>query len=92
MNKFNYNESLRFERLSDTFTRNFRLTSLYATYLERFPNAVTPEIMDMLCGDGDLSVKDALPALISELFSLDTDGNDGIHFEKHLGELIKHVR
>ena len=29
---------------------------------------------------------------IVDTIPLDTDGNDGIHFEKHLGELIKHVR
>ena len=75
MNKFNRNESLRFERLSDTFSRNFRVTRLYATYLERFPNAITKEMMDMLCGDGELSSADAIPALLSELFALDTEGN-----------------
>ncbi len=72
-NKFTYNESLRFERLSDTFSRNFRITNLYATYLERFPNVITEEMIDLLCGDGSLDKADAIPALLGEIFGLDTE-------------------
>ena len=55
MNKqFSYSESLRFERLSDIFTNNFRLTELYAAYLERCPELINADIMRALCEDGEL--------------------------------------
>ena len=72
-NNFTYSESLRFERLSDIFGYNFRITELYAAYLERFPTLITPELIDMLCADSALNAKDAIPALLSEAFGLDID-------------------
>ena len=72
-NNFTYSESLRFERLSDIFGYNFRITELYAAYLERFPTLITPELIDMLCADSALTAKDAIPALLSEAFGLDID-------------------
>lgn len=76
MNKnFSYSESLRFERLSDIFTSNFRLTELYAAYLERCPELITADMMSALCESGELSVCDALPAILAQAFSLDVENN-----------------
>lgn len=65
----------RFERLKKTFELNFRLTRLYALYLESFPEIISKEMMDALCMDGDISVKDAFAAILCEIFRLDMDGS-----------------
>ncbi len=52
---------------------NYRLTRYYAAYLENCPELITSEMIDALCEDGTLTVKEALVALIAEAFGLDMD-------------------
>jgi len=61
----------RLDALRHTFDLNYRLTHLYATYLESFPELITKEMIDELTRDGDISRKEALVALLSEIFGLD---------------------
>ena len=44
----------KFARLSQVFERNFRLTRLYAAYLEHFPEAITEEMVNCLTEDGSI--------------------------------------
>ncbi len=68
-------EKLR--RLTHTFDLNYRITNLYATYLEHFPTLITGEMVDELCSDGTLTKKEALIAIICEAFGLnDEDGGE----------------
>ena len=76
MNKFTYSEQIKFERILNTFSLNFRLTELYAFYLERFPEIITEEMINALCQDEVITKKDALSALICEIFNLDQDKSE----------------
>ena len=71
----NLQDQTKFDRLKKTFELNFRLTRLYALYLESFPEIINKEMMDALCGDGEISEKDAFAAILCELFRLDMDGS-----------------
>lgn len=64
-------DKIRLARLEDTFERNFRLTRLYAEYLERYPEVITEEMIDTLTEDGEITREEALVALLSEIFALD---------------------
>ena len=64
-------ENLKTERLLETFNRNGRLASLYADYLNNYPDIICEEMICALTEDGDVSVKEALVALLSEIFKLD---------------------
>ncbi len=63
-------------RLRHTFDLNYKLTNLYAFYLERFPEIITEDMIATLTEDGEISEKEALIALVSEIFALD-DANGG---------------
>lgn len=66
-------DSERLARLKKTFELNGKLTVLYASYLERFPEFITAEMMDCLCGDGEISREYGFSALLTEAFCLDPD-------------------
>ena len=67
------NPPQKLHRLRDTFDKNYEITRLYALYLERCPEAITKEMIDTLTDDGSISKKEALVALLSEIFGLDFD-------------------
>ena len=67
----NYSDAEKFKRLTETVDLNCRLTQLYATYLERFPEAISAEMVDALTEDGRITREEAIVALLSELFGLD---------------------
>lgn len=71
-----YGEKLKIDRLFSTFSDNFRLTRLYAAYLEQFPEIITKDMIDSVCEGGRIGKTDAIAAILSELFALDTDKND----------------
>ncbi len=64
----------KLHRLCDTVDLNYRVTRMYATYLERFPEIITSDIIDQIC-DESIDKKSALIALLCELFALDTENN-----------------
>ena len=66
-----YKNKEKLSRLRHSFDLNYKLTNLYALYLERFPEIITKDMIDTLTEDGEITEKEALVALISELFSLD---------------------
>ncbi len=68
----NSRELESFKRLKRTMERNFRVTRLYAAYLNNFPSIITAEMIDEICGGG-ISREDAIAALLSEIFGLDTE-------------------
>ena len=67
----NYSDTEKFKRLTETVDLNCRLTQLYATYLERFPEAICADMVNALTEDGEITREEALVALLSELFGLD---------------------
>ena len=71
-----YTDKERLIMLEKTYELNFRLTHLYASYLERFPEAIDSKIIDEICGDGAVDKKDAIVALLAEFFALDGNAAD----------------
>ena len=67
-------EREKLDRLEKTFELNFRLTRLYANYLENYNEIITKDMMDALCGDGTVEIKDGLVAILCQIFGLDFDG------------------
>ena len=66
-------DRLKYERLVHTFEMNFRITKMYALYLERFPELITREMVDTLTEDGFLTREEAIVAIISEAFGIDME-------------------
>ena len=67
----NEKDRIKKERLFDTFRRNFRVTRLYAQYLERYPEVITEQMINALTEDGEITKEEAIVALLSEIFALD---------------------
>lgn len=65
----------KMKRLDKTFELNFRLTRLYANYLEYYNEVITSEMMEALCSDGEIDEKDGLVAILCQIFGLDIDGS-----------------
>lgn len=70
------NDILAFEKIRKTFRCNFRQTQLYALYLERFPEAITADMIDMLCNGTGIDKRYAIGGILCELFGLDTDHDE----------------
>ncbi|MBR7117651.1 MAG: hypothetical protein IKC87_08095 [Clostridia bacterium] len=68
-------DRIYFSRLEDTFKLNFKITNLYARYLELCPELITKEMIDLLTEGGALTREEAIVAILSEAFGLDIDGS-----------------
>lgn len=85
-----YKDSIKIERLTKTFDLNYRVTRLYATYLERFPELITREMVEELCRDGDIDKEYAIGAILGEAFGLDdTKEEDRTLLRKYLYPSIR---
>ena len=73
--KMDFREKEKFKRLEKIFELNFRLTRLYANYLEHYNEIMNKEMMDTLCSDGTIDECDGFAALLCEIFGLDFDGS-----------------
>ena len=71
-----YTDNEKVELLRNTFDLNYKVTQLYAAYLEHFPELITQNIIEELCKDGRISERDALIALVCEAFGLDGGNSD----------------
>ena len=54
-----FSDKIKLERLEKTFELNFKLTRLYANYLEHYNEIISAEMIEALClfafiGDGEL--------------------------------------
>ena len=59
------------DRLLKTVSDNYRITRIYAEYLERYPELITREMVEALTDGSDLVAEDAIVAILSEAFALD---------------------
>ncbi len=66
-----YADKEKIRELEKRFDTNYRVSNLYATYLEKCPELITKEMMDTLLDGADFSKEDALAALLTEIFALD---------------------
>ncbi len=67
----NEKDKIKIQRLRETFNRNFKVTRLYAEYLERYPEVITADMIIALTADGSITKEEAIVALLSEIFALD---------------------
>ncbi len=65
----------KMKRLDKTFELNFKVTRLYANYLEYCSEVINAEMMEALCGDGEIDEKDGIIAILCQIFGLDIDGS-----------------
>ena len=73
-------DRIKYDRIKSTFERNFRITRMYAEYLERYPEVICEEMVNALTEDGSIDKKEAIVALLSEIFALD--------FERHEDKIL----
>lgn len=65
----------KLKHLRHVYDRNYRVTQLYSTYLNRFPTLLTKEAVDALTEDGRIGEEEAIGALLTVAFGLDTEHN-----------------
>ena len=64
-------DKIKLDRICKTFENNFKITSLYAELLQRYPEVITAEMVDTLTEDGSITKEEAIVGLLSEIFALD---------------------
>ena len=65
-----FKDKIKFDRLGEIFDDNFRLTRIYANYLEYYPEILSEDMVMALCESG-FTKEEALVALLSQMFGLD---------------------
>ena len=66
-------DKVKFQILREIFDRNYKITRLYADYLQLYPELITREMVDTLTEDGDITREEAISAILCEVFGLDFD-------------------
>jgi len=59
--------------LRKTYDINYKVTNLYARYIQNFPELINKQMVDTLTEDADITKTDAVAALLAEIFGLDID-------------------
>lgn len=72
----NESDKIKLKRLRKTFEDNFKITNLFASYLNLYPEIITKEMVDTLTEDGEIEKEEAIVALLGEIFALDFDKTD----------------
>lgn len=72
----NFKDKEQLSRLEQTVSRNYRVTMMYAQYLERYPELITDEMVAALTEGSDITKEEAIVALLSEAFALDYANRD----------------
>ena len=65
-----FKDKIKFDRLKEIFDDNFRLTRIYANYLEYYPEILSEDMVMALCDSG-FTKEEAIAALLSQMFGLD---------------------
>ena len=65
-----YIDKIKLEQTKHIFERNFKITRMYAEYLERYPEVICEDMISALTEDGSISKEEAVVALLSEIFAL----------------------
>lgn len=63
----------KFKRLLHVFEENYRVTRLYADYLNFCPEAIQANAVETLCADGTFTRHEAVGALLGCVLGLDTE-------------------
>ena len=65
-----FKDKIKFDRLGEIFDDNFRLTRIYANYLEYYPEIISEDRVLALCDSG-FTKEEALSAWLSQMLGLD---------------------
>ena len=66
-----FKDKVRLDGLIRTLKRGYRLTQLYAAYLERCPDMISSDMIAALTEDGTLTKEEAIVGILTEAFGLD---------------------
>ena len=69
----NYTDKEKAKRITGIFNDNFAITRMYAWYLEMCPELISREMIDELTRDSDIIEKEAIVAILAELFGIDVE-------------------
>lgn len=69
----NCKDTEKYRRFCEKIENNYKITRLYAEYLERYPEIITSEMINALTEGSSITKEEALVAILSEIFSLDFD-------------------
>ena len=69
-------DKVKYERLISTVKRNFRITRIYAEYLNHYPELITKEMVDILTEDGVTIPEVAISALLSVSLGLEFENDE----------------
>ena len=69
----NCKDTEKYRRFCEKIENNYKITRLYAEYLERYPEIITSEMISALTEGSSITKEEALVAILSEIFSLDFD-------------------
>ena len=68
----NFTDRERLSRIIETLRTNYRVSRLFSAYLTRCPEAISESVIKAMTEDGGITREEAIGAILSELFSLDT--------------------
>ena len=87
----NYTDRERVKRLAGVFDGNYRISNLYSTYLERFPEFISADMVDALTEDGRISKKEGVCALLEVAFALNSekDASDRSFVRKYITPSVR---
>ena len=68
----NFQDRERLSRIIETLKTNYRVSRLFSAYLTRCPEAISESVINAMTSDGSITKEEAIGAILSELFSLDT--------------------
>ena len=66
-----YIDKDKINRLCNTFEMNYKLTRLYAAYLEHCPELIKSDMVNLLCENSEITKEEAVIALVSQILGLD---------------------
>ena len=68
----NFTDRERLSRVIETLKLNYRVSRLFSAYLTRCPETISESVIRAMTEDGSITTEEAIGAILSELFSLDT--------------------
>ena len=79
------------ERLEKRFEYNYKITRLFASYLNLCPELISAEMVNALTEDGFLSREEAIAAILAEAFGIDVDNGpeDRLLMREYLSPAIR---
>ncbi len=87
----NYTDKEKAKRITEVFNDNYAITRMYAWYLEVCPELINREMIEEMLHGSDITAKDAIVAILAELFGIDVDkgANDRHLYRNYLTPSVR---